>query len=115
MSGWDIQRELAMAAGDYHSGPVSTVRVVGYAGLLFIILFQLRLAIHAHRMILRTRGTEWYKLSLMIGIPLIWGPLFFHFVFGDFRSESVTLLLGAAMIRILQRRLPLTAPISQTL
>lgn len=106
-SGWDLAREMALAAGDYHSGPVSTVRVVGYAGLLFLILFQIRLAVHAHRQIIRTRGTEWYKLALMIGIPLIWGPPFFHFLFGDFRSEAVALLLGSAMIRILERGLPL--------
>jgi hypothetical protein len=35
--------------------------------------------------------------------------VFFHFIFGDFRNEVVTLLMGAAMIRILERGLPLPA------
>jgi hypothetical protein len=109
LSGYDMHREGVLASGDYHSGPVSTIRVIGYVGLAFLILFQVRLAVHAHRQIIRCRGTEWYPLSLLIGIPLIWGPVFFHFIFGDFRNEVVTLLMGAAMIRILERGLPLPA------
>lgn len=114
LSGYDMHRESVLASGDYHSGPVSTIRVIGYVGLAFLILFQVRLAVHAHRQILRCRGTEWYPLSLLIGIPLIWGPVLFHFIFGDFRNEAVTLLMGAAMIRILERGLPLpTYPMRQ--
>jgi hypothetical protein len=108
-SGWDLQREGVIASGDYHSGPVSTIRVIGYVGLAFILLFQIRLAIHAHRQIIRCQGTEWFPLALLIGIPLIWGPVFFHLVFGDFRSECIALLLGSAMVRILERGLPLPA------
>lgn len=106
-SGWDLQREGVLASGDYHSGPVSTVRVIGYVGLAFVLLFQIRLAVHAHRQIIRCRGTEWYPLALLIGIPLIWGPVFFHLIFGDFRTEAVALLMGAAMVRLLERGLPL--------
>lgn len=109
ISGWDQQREGILASGDYHSGPVSTIRVVGYVGLAFLILFQIRLAIHAHRQIMRSRGTEWHSLTLLIGIPLIYGPVLFHFIFGDFRGEAITLLMGAAMVRVLERSLPLPA------
>lgn len=109
VSGFDLHREGVLASGDYHSGPVSTVRVIGYVGLAFLVLFQIRLAVHAHRQIIRCRDTEWYPLALLIGIPLIWGPVFFHFLFGDFRTESVTLLMGSAMVRILERALPLPA------
>ena len=107
ISGFDAQRESILANSDYHSGPVSTVRVIGYVGLAFLILFQIRLAVHAHRQIMRCRGTEWYPLAFLIGIPLIYGPVLFHFIFGDFRTEAVTLLLGAAMVRMLERGLPL--------
>ena len=107
MTGWDLQRELAFAAGDYHSGPVSTIRVIGYVGLAFLIYLQFRLAVHAHRLILRCRGTEWYALALLIGIPAIWGPVFFHFLFGDFRNEAISLLMTGALIRLLERGIPL--------
>lgn len=107
ISGFDEHRESILASGDYHSGPVQTIRTIGYVGLVALIWFQVRLAMLAHRQILRTRGTEWYPLALLIGIPLIWSPFQFIFIFGTFRDASVTLLLGAGMIRILQNNLPL--------
>jgi|688.fasta_scaffold252398_2 hypothetical protein len=109
ISGFEMQRESILASGDYHSGPVSTIRVIGYVGLVFVILFQIRLAVHAHMQIIRCRGTEWYPLALLIGIPLICAPVYFHFIFGDFRSEAITLFMGSAMIRLLERGLPLPA------
>ena len=109
ISGMDLHREGVLVSGDYHSGPVSTIRVIGYVGLAFLIFFQIRLAVHAHRQILRCRNTEWQPLAMLIGIPLVWGPVFFHFIFGDFRSEAIALLMGAAMVRILERSLPLPA------
>jgi hypothetical protein len=109
ISGFDMQRESILASGDYHSGPISTIRVIGYVGLVFLILFQIRLAVHAHRQIMRCRGTQWHPLALLIGLPMIWQPFYFLFIFGDFRAEAVSLLMGAAMIRILERGLPLPA------
>lgn len=106
-SGFDEHREGILISGDYHSGPVQTIRVIGYIGLLFMLLAMWRLAVHAHRQILRCRGTEWYPLSLLIGIPLIVHPIFFTFVFGDFRGGSTTFLIGVGMIRFLQNNLPL--------
>jgi hypothetical protein len=107
VSGFDMHRETILANGDYHSGPVSTIRVIGYAGLLFLLVFQIRLMVHTHRQILRCRGTEWYPLALLIGIPIMWQPVFFHVFFGDFRGEAAGILISCAMIRILQRWLPL--------
>ena len=109
VSGFDVQRENILVSGDYHSGPVQTIRVIGYIGLLFLLLAMARLAIHAHRQILRCRGTEWYPLALFTGIPLITYPFFFAFVFGDFQGGATTFMLGAAMVRMLQNNLPLPA------
>lgn len=100
-----LQQELMMAAGNYHSGPVSTVRAIGYLGLVILLLAQIRLAIHAHRQIRRTRGTAWFGLSLLIGIPIIWSPIFFVFIFGDIGPAISTYLMGAGMIRLLENNL----------
>jgi hypothetical protein len=109
VSGFDAQREAILASGDYHSGPVQTIRVIGYSGLFILLLFQIRLAVHAHRQIKRCRGTEWFPISLFIGIPLIWNPIFFVLIFGTFSSGAATLLLGSAMIQMLRNNLPLPA------
>ena len=109
ISGFDAHRETILCNGDYHSGPVSTVRVIGYIGLIFFLLAQIRLAVHAHRQILRCRGTEWLPLALFTGIPLVFAPLFFVFIFGDFKGNAAAFLLALSMIRLLENNLPLPA------
>lgn len=102
-----LQQEFMMASGSYHSGPVSTIRSTGYLGLLILVLAQIRLAVHAHRQIVRARNTEWFPLTLLIGIPLIHSPIFFLFIFGTFADAIATFLIGSAMVRILENNLPL--------
>jgi hypothetical protein len=109
ISGFDTFRETILSNGDYHSGPVSSIRVIGYIGLVFFLLAQIRLAVHAHRQILRCKGTEWFPLALLIGIPMIYGPLFFVFIFGDFKSGASGFLLAVGIIRLLENNLPLPA------
>jgi hypothetical protein len=115
VSGFDVHRESVLANGDYHSGPVSTVRVIGYVGLIFFLAAQIRLAVHAHRQILRCRGTEWLPLSLFIGIPLIIAPIIFVFLFGDFKQAASLFLISSGMVRLLENNLPLPKYADQTI
>lgn len=108
-SGFDMHRESILLSGDYHSGPVQTIRIIGYVGLFFLLAAMVRLAVHAHRQIMRCKNTEWFSVALFTGIPLVWNPFFFVFVFGDFKSAAATLLLGGAMVRLLENNLPLPA------
>lgn len=114
ISGFDFHRETILANGDYHSGPVSTIRVIGYIGLIFFLLAQIRLAVHAHHQIIRCRGTEWLPLALFVGIPLISGPVFFLFIFGDFKSAASAYLLSVGMCRMLENNLPLPANVKRS-
>ena len=114
ISGFEGHREAVLANGDYHSGPVSSIRVIGYIGLAFFLLAQIRLAVHAHRQILRCKGTEWLPLALFLGIPQITGPLIFVFIFGDFKSGASAFLLAAGMIRLLENNLPLPAYVKRS-
>jgi hypothetical protein len=107
ISGFDSHRETILANGDYHSGPVQTIRVIGYIGLFFLLLAQLRLAVHAHRQIIRCRNTEWFPLALLVGIPLIYTPFYFIFLFGSFEIGASGFLMGAAFVRVLENNLPL--------
>jgi hypothetical protein len=114
ISGFDAHRESVLASGDYHSGPVSSVRVVGYIGLFIFLLAQIRLAVHAHRQIIRCRGTEWLPVALFIGIPIVWSPLFFTLIFGDFKTSASVFLLSLGMIRLLENNLPLPAYVKRS-
>jgi hypothetical protein len=106
-SGISRQQENMLIVGSYHSGPVHSVRMVGYVGLIVLLLAMFRLAVHAHRQIVRCRGTEWFPVALFFGIPLITQPFFFVFVFGEYHTGFAQTLFGIALIRILERNLPL--------
>ena len=101
------QQEAMMVTGNYHSGPVQTVRAVGYVGLLILVLSMIRMAVHAHRQILRCRGTEWFPIALYYGIPTIVLPPFFILVVGGFGNASASVFFSYAIISLLEKNLPL--------
>jgi hypothetical protein len=103
------QQVTMLELGSYHSGPVHSVRMVGYVGLIVLLLAMFRLAVHAHRQIVRCKGTEWFPVALFFGIPLITQPFFFVFVFGEYNTAAAGTFLGMAIIRLLERNLPLPA------
>jgi hypothetical protein len=108
-SGMSQQQEAMMITGGYHSGPVQCVRIVGYVGLIVLLLAMIRMAVHAHRQILRCRGTEWYPIALFIGVPLIALPIFHVFIFGDFGRDVSATFFAYGIIRLLEKNLPLPA------
>jgi len=106
-SGLLPQQEVMLLQGSYHSGPVQTVRTVGYVGLAVLIIAMIRLAVHAHRQILRCRGTEWYSLALYTCIPVIVLPPFFILIFGEFGKDVSAVFFSYALISLLEKNLPL--------
>jgi hypothetical protein len=108
-SGLSAQQETMMLTGGYHSGPVQTIRTVGYVGLAILMLAMIRVAVHGHREVFRCRGTEWYPLALFTTIPSIALPFIFTFVFGEFRAASTSVFFAYGMITLMKRNLPLPA------
>lgn len=109
VSGFDAHRDAILANGDYHSGPVSAVRTIGYIGLFVMALAQFRLVVLAHRQVLRCRGTEWSPVAMFFCIPIIWSPVFFWLIYGGFGADGPAILMAAGMIRLLENNLPLPA------
>jgi hypothetical protein len=108
-SGMTIQQENMMLTGGYHSGPVHTVRTIGYVGLAILLAAMIRLAVHAHRQIVRCRNTEWFYVALFVCLPLIILPIFWTFIFGEFDKGFASVALGIGFVRLLERNLPLPA------
>jgi len=81
--------------GTYHSGPVSTIKRVGYVGLVLVLVLLFAAARYAYQTIDYTRHTPFLYLALFFGIPAITLPTFFIFIFGDFNdTNSVILNIG---------------------
>ncbi len=109
LSGFDNHRESILVNGDYHSGPVSAIRTVGYVGLAVMLFCMIMIAFHAHRLMIRSKNKPWFPLVMIVCIPLIWYPLFFVFIFGAFGKDAVIILMGYAMVRLLENNIPWNA------
>ena len=108
-SGLTNQQENMMISGGYHSGPVQTIRTTGYVGLAILLMAMIRLAVHAHRQILRCRGTEWFPTAIFLGAPMIATPFLWTFVFGNFDTGASGVMLGSALLRMMENNLPLSS------
>ena len=102
----EMTQERAMATQAYHSGPVQTVRVTGYLGLIILIYALSVVAIRAHRLIIRSRGTPWFGPMLFLCLHMVWHPLFFIFVFGSFGDDVPALFMNMGILRLLEKNLP---------
>lgn len=106
-SGLTVQQESLMITGGYHSGPVQTIRTVGYVGLAILLLALIRMAVLAHHQIRRCWGTEWQSTILFFGIPIIAFPFFFTLIFGTFQDAIAFLFINSALIDLFRNNLPL--------
>jgi 4-amino-4-deoxy-L-arabinose transferase-like glycosyltransferase len=101
----EVRQEMFLLDGDFHSGPISTIRFVGYVGLALFIPLLFLLAGAGYRIIRESIGTPFQVCSFFIGVPIIILPFFSIFIFGDYRSDLVTILYGTAMLKMLSASL----------
>lgn len=104
--GFDAQRASFLVSGDYHSGPVSAIRTIGYVGLMVMIIFMLMQSYKAHKLIMKSKGMIWRPLVMIICIPIVWYPIFFLFVYGIFQRDTVIIIMGYGLLRLLENNLP---------
>lgn len=101
----EMSQERAMLAGDFHSGPVTTIRVIGYVGLFVLIGMLIVVAIRAHKMIMYARGKPFFMPVIYFCLPMVWFPIFFLFVFGSFKSSIPTFFIQMGLLRLLENNL----------
>lgn len=93
--------EAQMIQGAYHSGPLSAIRYVGIIGLLLYVALLLLLASQAVKFIRRATGTAFLPAALFIGIPLIFEPFNYLFIFGGYDSGISNTIFNAALLKML--------------
>lgn len=92
-----------LITGDLHSGPISSIKHVGYVGLVFILLFSVAVAVGYYRLCKRNRDNPMWIVFMYFGIPAIWFPISFVFLYGDYKTELPFLLVSAGMLKLLQK------------
>jgi hypothetical protein len=97
------KQESSLIQGAFHSGPLSAVRYVGVVGLTLYILLLAVTANYAWRLIVVSRGTDFFPLALFVGIPAIYEPLQYIFIFGGFDSGFPNTLFVCGMLKLLSK------------
>jgi hypothetical protein len=103
--GVNAAQEAFMIDGDFHSGPVTSIRFVGLFGLLLFMPLLIALAIYAYKTIILCVSTPYQICAYFIGIPCIILPFFFVFIFGDFRADLIAVLFDIAMLKMIRASL----------
>jgi hypothetical protein len=98
-------QESFMIMGSFHSGPLSTIKVLGVVGLLLYYPLMVYMAVLAWRLCRRAYGTKSFTLALFIGIPIIYEPFNFVFIFGGIDSNYPRMLFWAGLLNMLSNHL----------
>jgi hypothetical protein len=88
MYGGGEDQESFMISGGVHSGPVSTIRYVGYVGLLLHLIILSLLARKAWQLCIRSRGGPFEVIVFLIGIPVVLEPVLFALIFGAYETSA---------------------------
>jgi hypothetical protein len=92
-----------LVTGDLHSGPISTIKHIGYFGLFFVAIFSIAVAVGYYRLCMRNREKPMWIVFMFFGIPGIMFPISYIFLYGDFKSQFPFLLVSAGMLKLLQK------------
>ena len=90
-----------LISGNFHSGPVSTIRFVGYVGLALFMPLLIGIAVYAWRLIKRAKGTPYFFLALFLGSPMVYTPFLFVFIFGAFQNDFVGVIINLGFLKLL--------------
>ena len=92
-----------MITGDYHSGPVSAVRFVGYIGLVLFTALLIANAKYAWKIINSASKTAFFPIALFVGVGAIAHPSFVWLVFGSFGGDFIQAILTLGMLNMIDR------------
>lgn len=96
---------MAAMMGEYHSGPLSTLKIAGYVGGTLFLVSLFSAAIYTVRVIKRSRKTRFFGAALFFGVPIVFEPIFFIAIFGKYELALPSLILGVAVMRAMERTL----------
>jgi hypothetical protein len=103
--GGEAHKESFMIQGSFHSGPVSSIRFVGYVGLVAIVLLQIALAFYAVKMMRLSWRTDYRPLAILLALGAVYAPFLFIFIFGEYRNDLPNALFTAGMLKMLHNSL----------
>jgi hypothetical protein len=98
-------QETYMVMGEYHSGPLSAIRDVGYVGLALFLWLLVALAREGWVLIRRAQGGPYEFLSYFIAVPLIFEPFQFVVIYGSFKENITVAVVSVGLVKMLKNSL----------
>jgi hypothetical protein len=95
-------QETFLINGIVHSGPVSTIRYVGYVGLAIFMVFLLVCVREAWLICRACRGTPYFSMALLICAPIIYKPVGFVVIHGSYDYDLPRALVVAGLLKMLR-------------
>jgi len=103
--GADAAKEAFMVQGSFHSGPVSTIRFAGYIGLILLVVLMFLNAKYAWKLFNRAKGTQLQPLAIILVIYSLYSPVYFLFIFGEYRNDLPAAFFNLGMLKLLENSL----------
>lgn len=95
-------RENLMIVGNFHSGPVTAIRYIGYVGLVLYLAMIILLAREGWRLCRALKGSSYESLCFLLSLPLIVEPFIYVFVFGSFDGAMPEAIFGVGLLKLLR-------------
>jgi hypothetical protein len=99
----EARQEIFLLDGDFHSGPISALKVTGYLGLTLLIPLLAFFVAMGYRLIYRGLGTPYQFCCLFYGIQVIVIPFFYIFIYGEYKMILSDILLNVGVIKMLEK------------
>ena len=102
--GEDAHIEAHLIQGTVHSGPISSIKRVGYVGLGLLIIFMGGLSLYAYRTIKSAQATKYELIAYYFALPTLITPFIFIFIFGDY-NDITTMMFELGMLKMISASL----------
>jgi hypothetical protein len=89
--------------GSYHNGPLTTIHYAGILELVFFYAYMIAAAIYSVKCVDRCRGSPLFMVAVFLAIQLLWWPVHFAFVFGDFSGQISEHIFLVGLLLLLWR------------
>jgi hypothetical protein len=96
-------QDYYMITGDYHSGPVSAIRFVGYVGLFLFTALLIANARYGWKIINIAKNTPFFPVALFFGIVAIYHPICFWLIFGGYAGDFIQAISTLGMLNLIHR------------
>jgi hypothetical protein len=103
-------QEAFIIKGSFHSGPISSIRFVGYVGLALFMWLQLYFLFHMLKLVPRALNTRFTPLAIYVGIWAVYTPFEFIFIFGSYDNDVANLIGYAGLARLLENSMDSDSP-----